>query len=158
MLFPYSLPCSLPFGLPCILLCNLPCSPLKKASTNYLHDILSVNSQVIDQCMMTIYDRTVTDGFYRVIAKRSFTIWLSICSRAVSCHFHFIICLCYHTGFVIMYLRCSFRSPFGHVSFSFWWYLCGWSSCHSRCSGGSSTRYYTCLSTSYFKLVLLPFY
>ena len=150
MLFPYSLPCNL--------LCGLPCISLKKASTNYRHDILSVNSQVIDQCMMTVQDRTVTEDFHLVIAERSFTVWLSICSRAVSCHSHFILSLCYHTGLVIMCLRYSFRSPCGPVSFSFWWYLCGWSSCHARCSGGSSTRYYTCLSTSYFKLILLPVY
>lgn len=115
MLFPYSLPCNLPFGLPCIVLC----SPLKKESTNYRHDTLSVNSQVIDQCMLTVQDRTVTDGFHRVIAERSFTVWLSICSRAVSCHSHFILSLCYHTGLVIIYLRCSFHSPYGPFRFHF---------------------------------------
>ena len=153
MLFPYSLPCI----LPCNLLCGLPCSPLKKESTNYRHDTLSVNSQVIDQCVMTTQDRTVTDGFHRVIAERSFSV-LSICSRAVSCHSHFILSLCYHTDIIIRCLRYSFRSPYGPVSFSFWWYFCGWSSCHARCSGGISTQYYTCLSTSYFNLILLPFY
>lgn len=107
MLFPYSLPC------------GLPCSPLKKASTNYLQDTLPVNSQVIDQCMMTVQDRTVTDGFHRVIAERSLTIWLSICARAVSCHSHFILSLCYHTGLLIRCLRYSFRSPYGPVSILF---------------------------------------
>ena len=120
MLFPYSLPYNLPCDLLCNLPCNLPCSPpcspLKKASTNYRHDILSVNSQVIDQCMMTVQDRTVMDGFHRVIAERSFTVWLSICSRAVSCHFHFILSLCYHSCLVIICLRYSFRSPCGPVS------------------------------------------
>lgn len=123
MLFPYSLPFGLPYNLSCDLLCNLHCSPhcspLKKASTNYRHDTFSVNSQVIDQCMTTVQDRTVTDGFHRVIAERSFTVWLSICARAVSCYSHFILSLCYYTGLVIMYLRYSFRSPCGSVSFPY---------------------------------------
>ena len=115
MLFPYSLPYNLPCDLLCNLSCSPPCSPLKKASTNYRHDILSVNSQVIDQCMMTVQDRTVMDGFHRVIAERSFTVWLSICARAVSCHSIFVLSYRFYNNMFAVCISITVRSRFDSI-------------------------------------------